>query len=156
MGICKCSIIGPYNPPPATCNSYCIYAPGLLVTDQVTACDGESEIDISPIVAVCKDITPKYTIVSAKNADNVSITSEKITFTPVNNNYASAEIVYKVSCGMLADVGKVVIVYKSNCWDVTCDASTACNKCTGECDDLPGNLSTDGSVGGLLGGLTLI
>lgn len=156
MGICKCSIIGPPPPPRAQCNSYCIYAPGLLVDNQVTACDEETDIDISPIVAVCGDTTPKYSIVSVKNAENVSITSEKITFTPVNNDYAAAEIVYKVACGMLSDVGKVVIVYKSNCWDVTCAAGTSCNKCTGDCDDLPGNLSTDGNIGGVLGGLTLI
>jgi len=131
MGICKCTVINP----PVTCNSYCIQAPNMLVSDSVTACDLSGEIDISPVIARCGTDTVHYTILSYKNVSNVTITSSQIDFTPVNNNYESGEITYKVSCGMLSDVGKIIIVYKNNCVNTICGDYQTCDKCTGDCND---------------------
>lgn len=138
--ICSCMVISP--PPVAPCNNNCIYAPDMLVADQVTACAGSTDIDISPITVTCDTIEPKFTILSYKNVTGVpTITEDKITFIPANNDYAPAEIVYKVSCGMLSTSGKIIIVYKNECIDITCDDNKICNKCTGICEDILIDLS---------------
>ena len=154
--ICSCMVVSP--PPSSPCNSNCIYAPNLLVADQVTACAGATDIDISPIIAACGDITAKYAIISSKNVTGTpTIDADAITFVPANNDYAPAEIVYKVSCGILSATGKVIIVYKNNCVDITCGASEICNKCTGICETIVGGLSVGGSgIGTNNGGLTVI
>jgi archaellin len=109
----------------------------MLVADQVTACAGSTDIDISPVTVTCGNIEPKFTILSYKNVTGVPIITEnKITFTPANNNYAPAEIVYKVACGLLSASGKVIVVYKNNCTDVTCSDNKVCNKCTGNCEEV--------------------
>ncbi len=119
------------------CDSNCIYAPDLLVSDQVTACAGATDIDISPVTVTCGTNDVYYTILSSTNiTGNATITPTKITFTPANNNYAPAEIVYKVSCGMLSASGKVIIVYKNNCVGTVCADGKYCNKCTGNCIDM--------------------
>jgi len=130
----------------------------MLVSDQVAACDESAEIDISPIVVKCGSTEKSYKIISSKNVTGIpTITATKITFTPADNNYASAEIIYKVSCGILSAIGKIVIVYKNNCVGVDCDSSERCNKCSGECVDIEGSLSVDvGSIIGINGGLTTI
>lgn len=155
--ICKClsTVLGP---PPAPCDSNCIYAPNILVHDSITACDLAGEIDISPIIAKCGGLTAKYSIISQKNVTGVpTITATKINFVPANNNYETGEIVYKVSCGILSAVGKVIIVYKNMCVDVTCGNTKVCNKCTGLCENLPGGLLVEGSsLGSNNGGLTVI
>lgn len=133
--ICSCMVISP--PPVVPCNGNCIYTPNLLVADQVTACAGSTDIDISPITTSCNGITPKYTILSYKNVTGVpTITPTKVTFTPANNNYAAAEIVYKVACGMLSRSGKIIIVYKNECIDTICSEYNTCNKCTGVCEPI--------------------
>ena len=138
--ICSCMVISP--PPVPPCNNNCIYAPNMLVADQVTACGPITDIDISPVTVSCKDIEPKFSIISSKNITGIpTITPDKITFTPANNDYASGEIVYKVSCGMLSTSGKIIIVYKNECIDITCDSSKICNKCTGICEDILVDLS---------------
>jgi hypothetical protein len=131
------------SPPPVIpCNSNCIYAPDLLVADQVTACAGSTVIDISPITANCGSIEPKFTILSYKNVTGIpTITENTITFVPANNNYAPAEIVYKVACGLLSASGKVIIVYKNECIDITCETGERCNKCTGLCEEITIDLS---------------
>lgn len=131
MAICTCSVISP----PVTCNSYCIQAPNMLVSNSVTACDSTGEIDISPVIAKCGTDTVHYTILSYKNVASPTITSSQITFTPVNNNYEIGEITYKVSCGILSDVGKITIVYKDNCVNALCGDYQTCDKCTGDCND---------------------
>lgn len=134
MSLCSCLIIDP--PPPSPCDSNCIYAPNMLVSGQVTACAGSTDIDISPVVAACGGITPKYTIISSKNVTGTpTITEDIITFTPANNNYESGQIVYKVSCGILSAIGKIIIVYTNNCVDTECDQYETCNKCTGLCEE---------------------
>ena len=131
--ICSCMVISP--PPVNPCDKNCIYAPDMLVADQVTACAGATDIDISPITTRCGTTVPKFSILSYKNVTGVpSIVADKITFTPANNNYAPAEIVYKVSCGILSASGKVIIVYKNECIDVTCPDNRICDKCTGICE----------------------
>jgi hypothetical protein len=133
--ICQC-LSTVISPPPAPCDSNCIYAPSILVSDSVTACDVLAEIDITPIIAKCGDSPVSYSIISYKNVTGVpTIDSEKVTFVPFNNNYASAEIVYKVSCGILSAVGKIIIVYKNNCVGTSCAEFMTCNKCTGICED---------------------
>lgn len=140
MPICSCMVISP--PPVVPCNGNCIYAPDLLVADQVTACAGSTVIDISPVTVTCGDIEPKFTILSYKNVTGVpTITEDAVTFTPANNNYAPAEIVYKVACGMLSTSGKIIVVYKNNCVDITCTNNKVCNKCTGICEDVSVDLS---------------
>lgn len=138
--ICSCLVISP--PPSNPCDSNCIYAPNLLVADQVTACSNvATDIDISPIIAACS-VEAKYTIVSYKNVTGVpTITSTAVTFIPANNDYKPAEIIYKISCGMLSDTGKIIIVYKNECIDITCGEGTICNKCTGICEDIEVDLS---------------
>lgn len=152
--ICSCMVMSP--PPPKQCDNNCIYTPDMLVADQVTACDGSTDIDISPILAACGGIEPKYTILSYKNVTGTpTITENKITFTPANNNYAVAEIVYKVTCGILSNSGKIIIVYKNNCSDITCPDGKVCNKCTGLCEDLFIDVSStidDASAESNLGG----
>jgi hypothetical protein len=115
----------------------------MLVSNSVTACDLSGEIDISPIVAKCGNDPVYYTIVSYKNVSDPTINSEEITFTPVNNDYQSGEIVYKVSCGMLSDIGKIIIVYKNNCVGVICDSGYTCEKCTGQCNVVNNDLSAN-------------
>jgi len=140
MPICSCMVMSP--PPVAPCNGNCIYAPDLLVVDQVTACAGSTVIDISPVTVTCGDIEPRFTILSYKNVTGVpTITENAVTFTPANNNYAPAEIVYKVACGILSTSGKIIIVYKNNCLDITCINNKVCNKCTGICEDISIDLS---------------
>ncbi len=140
MPICSCMVISP--PPVVPCNGNCIYAPDMLVADQVTACAGSTDIDISPVTVTCGDIEPKFTILSYKNITGTpTITEDKITFIPANNDYAPAEIVYKVACGMLSTSGKVIVVYKNNCLDITCPDIQVCNKCTGICEDISIDLS---------------
>lgn len=155
--ICSCMVMSP--PPSSPCNSNCIYAPNLLVSDQVTACVViPTDIDISPVIAACGDIDAKYAIISYKNVTGKpTIDADAITFIPANNNYAPGEIVYKVSCGILSATGKVIIVYKNECIDITCDDNETCNKCTGLCESLPGGLAVGGSsLGSNNGGLTVI
>lgn len=142
MAICTCSVISP----PIKCDSNCIQAPNMLVSNSVTACDSSGEIDISPIITKCGGDTVYYNILSYKNVSNPTITSSQITFTPVNNNYEVGEITYKVSCGMLSDVGKITIVYKNNCDNITCPPNHTCNKCTGVCTPLDGNIGVGGSA----------
>lgn len=142
MAICTCSVISP----PIKCDSNCIQAPNMLVSNSVTACDSSGEIDISPIIAKCGGDTVYYNILSYKNVSNPTITSSQITFTPVNNNYEVGEITYKVSCGMLSDVGKITIVYKNNCDGITCPPNNTCNKCTGVCTPLDGSIGVGGSA----------
>jgi hypothetical protein len=133
------------SPPASPCDGNCIYAPNLLVADQVTACAGITDINISPVTVACSGVTPKYTILSSKNVTGTpTITSTKVTFTPANNNYAPGEIVYKVSCGMLSRSGKIIIVYKNECLDKTCPTGQICDKCTGLCIAAPIDLSADG------------
>lgn len=140
--ICSCMVISP--PPVVPCNGNCIYAPDLLVADQVTACAGSTVIDISPVTVTCGDIEPKFTILSYKNVTGVpTITEDAVTFTPANNNYAPAEIVYKVACGMLSATGKIIIVYKNNCIGADCPINHVCNKCTGNCVELDIDLSSN-------------
>jgi len=138
--ICSCLVTSP--PPSTPCDSNCIYAPNLLVADQVTACVAiATDINISPVTAICS--TPAtYSIISSKNVTGTpTITSTKITFIPANNNYASGEITYKVSCGILSAIGKVIIVYKNNCVGISCPTNQVCNKCTGACQNLSIDLS---------------
>lgn len=139
--ICSCINLSPK--PKRKCDSNCIYAPDLLVNDQVSACDGITDIDISPVIAACDDNEVYYTIISSKNiTGNATITANKITFTPMNNNYMPSEIIYKVSCGMLSASGKVIIIYKNNCIGKVCPDNKYCDKCTGNCLDK----TSDGSV----------
>lgn len=158
--ICQCIVLGP---PAPVCDANCIYAPDMLISDSVTACDLLGEIDISPIVTKCGTNTKSYKILSSKNITGTpTITSSKITFVPANNNYAPGEIVYKVSCGMLSASGKIIIVYKNECTGVNCAVTEKCNKCTGNCEDLPGSITTiaPGSNGFVLnvpnGGINVI
>ena len=154
MSLCRCTVL---NPPSSPCNSNCIYAPNMLVSDSVTACDLSGEIDITPIVTKCGTNPVNYSIVSYKNVANVTISSTQIDFVPVNNNYESGEITYRVACGILSAVGKIIIVYKNNCLAVSCASNEKCNKCTGDCDSLPGGLITGGSIlGSTTGGLSVI
>jgi len=140
--ICSCLVTSP--PPAIPCNSNCIYAPNMLITDQVTACDGITDIDISPIIVACNADVARYKIVSFKNVQGIpAITSNKITFTPENNNYESGEIVYKISCGILSATGKIIIVYKNNCIGADCPINHVCNKCTGNCVELDIDLSSN-------------
>jgi len=137
--LCSCTpiVIGP----PSLCDNNCIYAPNMLV-NTVTACASETAINISPIVTKCGDTPVKYSIISYKNVTGVpTINSEQIIFTPANNNYAAGEIVYRVSCGILSKTGKIIIVYLNKCLDVNCTQTQICNKCTGLCEPLPGDLS---------------
>jgi hypothetical protein len=116
------------------------------MANQVTACTTTpTDIDISPIIAACN--TPaKYTIVSYKNVTGVpTITSDKITFIPNNDDNKPSEIIYKVSCGILSAVGKVIITYINECMDVTCNPGFVCNKCTGDCEELQIDLSVNTS-----------
>ena len=138
--ICSCINISP--PPSSGCDNNCIYTPNLLSSNQVIACSTTPfDIDINPIIVAC-DTTANYSIISYKNVTGApTISPTKITFVPANNDYASAEIVYRVSCGIRSSVGKIIIVYKNECIDVVCNSSQKCNKCTGVCEDLPGNLS---------------
>jgi hypothetical protein len=107
--ICSCLVVSP--PPNTPCNSNCIYAPNMLVADQVTACGLATDIDISPIIAACGTTAAKYAIISSKNVTGTpTITKDAITFVPANNDYAPAEIVYKVSCGILSATGKVMFI----------------------------------------------
>jgi len=129
----------------------------MLVSDSVTACDLLGEIDITPIITKCGTNPVNYSIVSYKNVANVTISSTQIDFVPVNNNYESGEITYRVACGILSAVGKIIIVYKNNCLAVSCASNEKCNKCTGDCDSLPGGLITGGSIlGSTTGGLSVI
>ena len=141
MAICKCSVITPLS----KCDSNCIQAPNMLVSDSVTACDSTGEIDISPIVTKCGTNSVSYSIISYKNVSNPTINSSGITFVPVNNNYESAEIIYKVSCGILSDTGKIIIVYKDRCVGVVCQSGYSCNKCTGVCSNVTNDLSAQRS-----------
>ena len=142
--ICQC-LSTVISPPPAPCDSNCIYAPNILVHDSVTACDLLGEIDISPIIAKCGGLPDSYSIVSSKNVTGTpTINSEQVTFIPFNNNYESAEIVYKVSCGILSAIGKIIIVYKNNCVGVTCASNQICNKCTAVCETI--NIDLSGEV----------
>lgn len=137
MAICTCSVISP----PTKCDSNCIQAPNMLVSNSVTACDLSGEIDISPIVTKCGSNPVYYSIISYKNVSDPTINSSEITFKPVNNNYESGEIVYKVSCGILSDVGKIIIVYKNKCTGVICEPGYTCDKCTGQCNIVNTDLS---------------
>lgn len=138
--VCSCTVLTPK--PKALCDDNCIYAPNMLVSDQVTACDGVTNIDISPIIAKCGDNQPYFSILSYKNVTGQpTITSNQITFTPANNNYAPGEIVYKVSCGILSASGKIIIAYKDNCSGVICTNGKICNKCTGNCENIEIDLS---------------
>ena len=140
--ICQC-LSTVTSPPPAPCDSNCIYAPNILVSNSVTACDVLAEIDISPIIAKCGGSPVSYSIVSYKNVTGTpTIDSDKVTFVPFNNNYESAEIVYKVSCGILSAIGKIIIVYKNNCVGVVCTTDKICNKCTGLCETISIDLSS--------------
>lgn len=113
----------------------------MLVSDQVTACDALAEILISPVVTTCGTTVPVYSIVSVKNVKpNPLITSTKITFIPENNNYETGEIIYKVSCGRLSSIGKILIVYKNNCITTNCTQYQICNKCTGLCENIPNEI----------------
>lgn len=140
MGLCTCTptVI---SPPAPACGGNCIYTPNMLVTDQVTACDPVTDIDISPVIAACGSTPAVYSIISSKNVSNPTITSTAVTFTPVNNNYAPGEIVYKVACGRLSDFGKIIIVYTNNCVNVNCDEYETCDKCTGDCIPIPPEVS---------------
>ena len=141
--ICQC-LSTVISPPPAPCDANCIYAPSILVSNSVTACDELAEIDISPIIAKCGGLPVSYSIVSYKNVTGTpTIDSDKITFVPFNNNYESDEIVYKVSCGILSAIGKIIIVYKNECVGVTCASDRICNKCTGICEIINIDLSSD-------------
>ena len=114
----------------------------MLVSDSVTACDELAEIDISPIITRCGADTVHYAILSYKNiAAKPTITADTITFIPQNNDYATAEIVYKVSCGVLSAVGKIIIVYKNECVGITCEESEYCDKCTGICQPHAGDFT---------------
>ena len=141
--ICQC-LSTVISPPPAPCDANCIYAPSILVSNSVTACDVLAEIDISPIIAKCGGLPVSYSIISYKNVTGTpTINPDKVTFVPYNNNYESAEIVYKVSCGILSAIGKIIIVYKNNCVGVTCSTNQTCNKCTGICQTINIDLSSE-------------
>lgn len=141
--ICQC-LSTVISPPPAPCDANCIYAPSILVSDSVTACDELAEIDISPIIAKCGGLPVSYSIVSYKNVTGTpTIDSDKVTFVPYNNNYESGEIVYKISCGILSATGKIIIVYKNNCIGADCPINHVCNKCTGDCVELDIDLSSN-------------
>ncbi len=141
MGLCTCTPTV-LSPPARPCNSNCIYAPNMLV-DTATACEPVVDIDISPIVVACGDITPVYSIIlgSLKNVASATITPTTITFIPENNNYATGELMYKIQCGRLSEVGKIIIVYKNECVGINCGEYETCDKCTGDCIPIPPEVS---------------
>lgn len=149
MALCECLITSP--PPQPNCLGNCLYVPDMLVQDdELTACSGASTIDISPVISNCGNDTVYYSIYSHnENVTNVSINSEYITFTPVNNNYEVGEIIYMVRCGMLSKTGTIIIVYKNNCTQL-CDSGEICDKCTGDCEPAPPDLTTESSDPDLL------
>lgn len=54
------------------------------------------------------------------------------------------KIQYSVRCASsgLSDLGEVWVVIADACADVTCVSGESCNRCTGECDEAPVDVST--------------
>lgn len=49
-------------------------------------------------------------------------------------------IYVKLSCGMYAAFGSVIVGIKDVCLDIVCNVPQACNRCTGQCDDQSSNI----------------
>lgn len=54
------------------------------------------------------------------------------------------KIRYSVRCASLglSDLGEVWVVIKNLCANVDCDAGETCNRCTGDCEETPVDVST--------------
>lgn len=141
MGLCTCTPTV-LSPPASPCNGYCIYAPDLLV-DTATACEPVVDVDMTATVTVCGDNTVTYTIIpgSLKNIASATISASTLSFIPENNDYATGELKYKIQCGRLSKVGKLIVVYKNECVGVACDEYETCDKCTGDCIPIPPEVS---------------
>lgn len=151
---------------PKTCFSgNCLYVPHLLVgpTNSVGPCDETGLIPFEGTgldTALCGNVAPTFTILSHSNIfKDVSINSTGITFTTTTSiEEASVGVIeYGVSCSGYASVASATIIIKNLCAGVLCGHGKHCNKCTGTCVDVPGNIK----VGGIVlstsnGGLSII
>lgn len=154
------------NPPtpPACPSGNCLLIPHLLVgsEDSVGPCDEAGLIPFEGTginTTLCGVTVPSYIILSHSNIfTSVSINSTGISFTTTTaiESASVGVITYAVSCGQYSSIATATIIIKNLCAGVICGSTQECDKCTGDCEDIPGSLAVSGSISGGSGGLTVI
>ncbi len=159
MSCCLCyPTVCTTTPPTSKCpDGNCLRVPHLLVgaENSVGPCGETGFIPFSGTglkTTLCGSTTPTFTIVSKSDIfTNVTINSTGITFTTTNavSNDSFGVIEYSVSCAGYASIASATIILKNLCVGVICPATQICDKCTGTCVDIDGDIAVSGiSVNG--------
>lgn len=149
MSCCLCypKVCTPSTPPKCPSGN-CLYIPHLLVgsSDSVGPCNETGFIpfaDTGIDTTLCGNTTPTYSILDKSNIfTNVTINSTGITFTTTTTieEASMGVITYAVACGNYASTATVTIIIKNLCASVLCGATQLCDKCTGDCVDIEGDI----------------
>lgn len=156
MSCCLCyPTVCTHTPPTPKCpDGNCLRIPHLLVgADNSVGPCGETGLipfaDTGINTSLCGLNPPTYTILSASNIfTNVSINSTGITFTTAatESNDSFGVIEYAVSCGKYASTATATIILKNLCASVICPTNQTCDRCTGNCVDIDGDIGVGGSA----------
>lgn len=156
--------LNPCNNPTSGCGD-CLTLGHIVVgcENSIAPCDVENTLKV-PFDCFCFPCqTPEFKILntnSIKYATVVSIDKTGLVIRPDGTGVANSkvEVNFKAKCGEGCDVktdyGSVTIYLKDLCKGAFCGDSEICNECTGECDDVPGDLSTSGGSVSIIGGLS--
>ena len=154
MSCCLCypTVCAPTNPPPKCPDGKCLRIPHLLVgsDNSVGPCGETGLIPFQGTginTSICGSNTPTYTIISKSNIfTNVSINSTGITFTTTSavSEDSVGIIEYAVACGQYSSIASATIILKNLCASVICGPTQECNRCTGNCEDIEGNIVVSG------------
>ena len=143
----------------------CLVLPHLLVGSEVSVgpCGEQGFIpfeDTGLKTELCGLATPQFKIISyAPIFEDVSINSSGITFTTTQatSNASAGVIQYAVTCGKYGEYATATIILKNLCAGKICDANEFCDKCTGNCEPIPGGIKVGGtSVTTPSGGINVI
>lgn len=159
MSCCLCypTVCSPTTPTSKCPDGNCLRIPHLLVgsDNSVGPCGETGFIPFAGTgikTTLCGTTTPTYTILSNSSIfTNVTIDSTGITFTTTSavSQDSFGVIEYAVSCGKYASTATATIILKNLCASVVCPATQICDRCTGTCVDIDGDIAVSGiSVNG--------
>ena len=164
--LCFPNVIGPPNPPPKPlCNNAdCLFLPHLLVgsSNSVGPCDEEGLVPFENTglnTTLCGLLPPTFSIRSHSDIFKdvtIDATGIKFTTTISKSNDPVGIIEYGVSCGQYSQTATVTIILKNLCVGSMCASNEVCNKCTGICELVVGDITIGKTATALSGSSGLI
>lgn len=149
---CPCWCIGTHTLPPTEkpcAKGECIKLGYILVKPEnsVGPCGQQGKISLKcyDFSACCNSDSLKIEVVNNSNPEKLivnSIDRNELVFTTTSEAEAYDKIVLtiKAECCKLGDYGQITIFIKDLCECVKCANGESCNKCTAECEEVPGDL----------------